>query len=495
MIPLAAACAAFGDRARRRLVFACAGVGLLAFGFATADEPFVALARLVPGFGAGDLRRQLFTAAMMLVVLSGLGADRLLRGARPLPTAALLLAIAAASTAALGWLALRPDDATFARGVAELIVADADHPQVAAIGGDAATATAWLQRDALPGEAAHNRERLGVTAARALIVALLGLAGLLLAPRGRAALWLAATIAELLHAGIGPVQTVPAERLTTLPRVLLPMQAANPSNGDRPRLCRLTASAARKDTALPGNLPGFLRLEDSGAYNPLPKARYEQFIAAIDPTAPYKGAGVGSFHDPQAIRHPLCDLYGMRFLLTREPIAADATLVDRTPPGTGAFRLYERTTALPRATFVQQIDLLPDAAARLQTLGARDRDVARRVALEDLAAPAVDASAPANAQVELVERRDERVVVRVRTEADGYLRLADPWDAGWRARRDGAPTPIFVADHCLRAVHVPKGSHEIVFTYDGWQVVWPLRVTLLGYALALWLCWAGRRRA
>jgi len=42
---------------------------------------------------------------------------------------------------------------------------------------------------------------------------------------------------------------------------------------------------------------------------------------------------------------------------------------------------------------------------------------------------------------------------------------------------------------------VPPGEHEVVFTYDGWQVVWPLRLTLLAYALALWLVGSGRRRA
>ena len=495
VVPLAAALAAFGDRARRGLALACAAAALASFGFAAADEPFFTLARAIPGYAAGDLRRQLFTTAMMLVVLAGLGADRLLRGAQPHATAMLLAGVIAASTAALGWLALARDDAAFARQVAELIVADGDHPQVRAIGGDAVVATAWLQRDAKPGEAAHNRQRLQTTAARAIAAAMLGLVGLLLAARARAALWLAATAAELLHAGLGPVQTVPAERLTTTPRVLLPAADAAPANGDRPRLARLTASAARKDTALPGNLPGFLRLEDSGAYNPLPKARYEQFVAAVDPSAPYGGAGVGSFHDAAALTHPLCDLFGVRFVLTREAVPVDAGLVDRTPPGCGVYKLFERTTALPRATFVQQVDVLPDATARLAALGARDRDVRNRIALEDAAAPTVDAATPANARVELVSRRDERVVVRVRADAAGYLRLADPWDAGWRATVDGAPAPIFVADHHLRAVHVTAGEHEVVFTYDGWQVVWPLRVTLLAYALALWLLWPPRRRA
>ena len=41
---------------------------------------------------------------------------------------------------------------------------------------------------------------------------------------------------------------------------------------------------------------------------------------------------------------------------------------------------------------------------------------------------------------------------------------------------------------------VPPGEHEVVFTYDGARVVWPLRLTLLGYALVVWLLWTGRRR-
>jgi uncharacterized membrane protein YfhO len=115
--------------------------------------------------------------------------------------------------------------------------------------------------------------------------------------------------------------------------------------------------------------------------------------------------------------------------------------------------------------------------------------------LEDDAAPKVDAAVPANAVVTLVERRDERVVVRVRTGAAGYLRLADPFDAGWRATLDGNATTIYIADHYLRAVHVPAGEHDVVFTYDGARVVWPLRLTLLGYAIVAALLWTARRRA
>ncbi|HEB51941.1 MAG TPA: hypothetical protein ENI87_01670 [bacterium] len=41
------------------------------------------------------------------------------------------------------------------------------------------------------------------------------------------------------------------------------------------------------------------------------------------------------------------------------------------------------------------------------------------------------------------------------------------------------------ADHYLRAVYVLAGEHEVVFTYDGPRVVWPLRSTLPAWIVVL----------
>lgn len=495
LVPFAAAAAALVDRERRALVLTCAVIAALSFGFATADQPFLAIAKLVPGFAAGDLRRQVFTTAMALVVLAALGADTVLCSGRRWPMATVLGTSVLFSAIALVWLAQHDDDPSFARGAAALYAADSDHADVMRFQGDVEAITRTTLAAAKPGELAHNRSMLEATAWRALLIGVVGLVSLLLRTGWRPPLWLLATVVELLHAGWGPVQTVPAARVTKVPAVLQPVAAAALPNGERGRLCRLAAPGALATAALPGNVPGFLGLEDSGAYNPLPPSRYHEFIEAIEEAAVYRGSGVGSFHEAASLQHPLCDLYCMRFVLTREPVAASATLVDRTPPATGGFRLLERTTALPRATFVQQVDVITDRDARLAALRARDRDVAHRVVLEDHAAPAVTPTVAADARITLVERRDERVAVRVQTQDAGYLRLADPWHAGWRATIDGAATQVFVADHYLRAVHVPPGEHEIVFTFDGASVVWPLRITLLAYAIVAWLLWTARSKA
>jgi hypothetical protein len=199
-------------------------------------------------------------------------------------------------------------------------------------------------------------------------------------------------------------------------------------------------------------------------------------------------------HDPASLSHPLCDLYGIRFVVTRDAVPTHAQLLDRTPPFTGAVHLHERTTTLPRATFVRNVDLLPDREQRLAALSVPQRDVAHRIVLEDPAAPRPTAGDDGGSEVEIVAHHDERVVVRVRSERDGYLRLADPYDAGWRAHVDGAPAPVFVADHYLRAVYVAAGEHEVVFTYDAPRVVWPLRLSLVALLVCLVLLGTGRWR-
>ncbi len=499
--PLALACLAWSRPERRALAWLFGAIAAAAFAVATADEPFLSLARLVPGLTQGDQRRTLFAAAMALVVLAGLGTEAWLAGARRRPALLLLGGVAAASAVALVWLWQHDDEAAFVGAYARLYAADADHPDVARLGGDAAAIARLTLGAQAPGEALVNHARLTTTALRALLVALVAATALLWRRRGTLALLLGATLLELWHAGLGPVQTVPAARVTTLPAALAPVAAASQPAGVRPRLQRLVVQdQARVEAALPGNLPAFLGLEDAGAYNPLPPARYEDFFRAIEPPragktdVAYGGAGVGSFHDPASLQHPLCDLYGIRFVLTRDDVPADARLVERTPPGTGGFRLLERTTTLPRATFVRRVDLIPERAARLAALAAPDRDVAHRLVLEDPTAPLPRGDGPGTADVQIIAHHDERVVVRVQSDVDGYLRLADPYDAGWRAHVDGVAAPIHLADHYLRAVYLPAGAHEVVFTYDAARVVWPPRLSLLALLVCLALWWRGRRR-
>ncbi len=149
-------------------------------------------------------------------------------------------------------------------------------------------------------------------------------------------------------------------------------------------------------------------------------------------------SGIYSLRDPHSLQHPLLDLIGVTWLLTDQ--APDLRgFIGATPSGLpDSSRLYRRDGVLPRATFVTQVEVIPDRATRLR-------------------------------------------------------RPADPYDAGWPARVDDKSVPVRIADHYLRAVYVPAGRHRVEFVYDGPRVVWPLRLSFLGWILCVGLVVAGAR--
>src|SRR4030067_2017820 len=49
---------------------------------------------------------------------------------------------------------------------------------------------------------------------------------------------------------------------------------------------------------------------------------------------------------------------------------------------------------------------------------------------------------------------------------NGYLLVADVWYPRWVAWVDVQPTRILRANYLFRAVEVPAGKHNVVFTYQ-----------------------------
>jgi hypothetical protein len=86
----------------------------------------------------------------------------------------------------------------------------------------------------------------------------------------------------------------------------------------------------------------------------------------------------------------------------------------------------------------------------------------------------------------VVTREDSRhVVIEAEAPEDGFLLLADTFYPGWRAQVDGIPTPIYRANISVRGIQLPKGRHEVRFTYDAPGFWRGLQITLLAVSILL----------
>jgi hypothetical protein len=101
-----------------------------------------------------------------------------------------------------------------------------------------------------------------------------------------------------------------------------------------------------------------------------------------------------------------------------------------------------------------------------------------------------DAAPNGAASRPVVSHEDSRqLVIEAEAPEDGFLLLADTFYPGWTAQLDGHSTPIYRANLSVRGIQLPKGRHEVRFTFDAPGFVRGLEITLL--AVSTLLVWVG----
>jgi hypothetical protein len=91
---------------------------------------------------------------------------------------------------------------------------------------------------------------------------------------------------------------------------------------------------------------------------------------------------------------------------------------------------------------------------------------------------------------QVVTHEDSRqLVIEAEAPEDGFLLLADTYYPGSTAQVDGNPTPIYRANLSVRGIGLPKGRHEVRFTFDAPGFSRGLQITLV--AVSMLLLWVG----
>ncbi len=203
---------------------------------------------------------------------------------------------------------------------------------------------------------------------------------------------------------------------------------------------------------------------------------------------------------------PLLDLLAVRYLVAATGSGLEARLAGederyRRLWRDGRLAVYENRGALPGAALVpwSGIRVEPDAEAARRALAAADFDP-RRTAL--LAAPPAPPRregrrqrGPTGALALRVEQLPGRYRVEVEAPTRSILVLSEMAYPGWDVTVDGAARPLLVVDTALQGVAVPRGAHQVEFTFDPPSVRWGLRISALSLAACLALAGLGRRRS
>ncbi len=230
-----------------------------------------------------------------------------------------------------------------------------------------------------------------------------------------------------------------------------------------------------------------------GFDQPLPTLRFFRLWRTMDPTADPFSLRTVTERSPQVL-----GLLGARYVM----------LPPGTDPGLGELRrvydgsdatIYENRLAAPRAFVARIVRIAPGADAEFETIGEPRfdprRDATLRTAELDGASPPTRGGA---GSARVVDERNASVTLHTRLASRSLVVLDDQWAPGWSVAVDGRAAQALQANAVLRAVVVPAGEHQVVWSYRVPGLRLGAALSVLGLALAAaWgvaLVVRGRRR-
>ena len=233
------------------------------------------------------------------------------------------------------------------------------------------------------------------------------------------------------------------------------------------------------------------RIETLGGYDTIMLKRFSEYINLAHGTPPEEP----DLYVNLTATNKLTDLLTVKYLLLgpKSSIAEGGpfTLVF----SNGVAKVYQNKNVFPRAFIVHGVKQLSGKQAIFQELVKSDFDPWSYAIVEE-EVPAVSGSPGEREPVPtVVSHAAQRVVIDAVLSRPGLLVLGDTYYPGWKVFVDGRESKLYRTNYLMRGVTLPGGSHRVEFRYEPTSFRIGALITLGtlgGAALLLARCW--RRR-
>ena len=219
------------------------------------------------------------------------------------------------------------------------------------------------------------------------------------------------------------------------------------------------------ESPLQANLNIYWEIDNIGAYSPLVFGRYHRILADLGCIDDSSGI-IAPAKDALYRNLPLLGMLNVKYIITQGDVTDRKLEFLRNIEG--GKKLYLNKMALPRAFVVHKLKVISDEDGILAFMKDRNFDPAEEVVMEDAVPQMTESAAYLNggAQISINNYTDRDIEIRAKANADGMLVLSDYFYPGWKAYLDGKLVRIFRANYIVRAVYLPKGEHEVKFTFS-----------------------------
>jgi hypothetical protein len=185
-------------------------------------------------------------------------------------------------------------------------------------------------------------------------------------------------------------------------------------------------------------------------------------------------------------------LVGTKYTLAPAATNAAQSEVFRGASGIG---VYQNPDVFNRAWAVHEVVAIHDLDHTREFIDEHLGELRWKALSLEGSVPQLPACPAANDTVLVTKYAPSSVSINADMSCDGMVVLSDTYYPGWYASVDGQPTPIYEVDLALRAVPVPKGTHNVNFRYRPPSVYWGATLTLAGLlGTAAITFWSGKNR-
>jgi hypothetical protein len=178
----------------------------------------------------------------------------------------------------------------------------------------------------------------------------------------------------------------------------------------------------------------------------------------------YSGAKLRIYQDMldiDGLTNPnIMRLLGIKYIITDKPNPLFGNVVFR-----GSRTVQENSNILPRAFFVNSYKIASGLFI-LNALRTGEFDPSRTVYFED--DPHLKIDPPdSSARILFTDYKIQSMRLHVKASGNNLMLLSEVYyPAGWKAYVDGKQTSIYKADYFLRAIFIPKGTHDVELKFE-----------------------------
>ena len=212
------------------------------------------------------------------------------------------------------------------------------------------------------------------------------------------------------------------------------------------------------------NLNMYFGIDNIGVYSPLIFKRYTDLLGnlgCVDDSTGFGLTNSDNLHKSAAI----LGMLNVKYLISRQDISGGSFKhLKDTADGK---KIFLNDDFLPRAFIVHRAQVIKKDDEILSFLMNKRFNPAEMVVIENNSRgmPPDSTSIDRGDRVVIVQYTDRNITIKASAALDGYLVLSDCYYPGWKCYLDGHRIDILKADYILRAIHLPRGEHNIEFRY------------------------------